>query len=171
MLAKTEPAPRPCRPIQGRHVLACLVAFFGVVFAVNGVFLYQALSTYTGVVSAEPYRKGLNYNARIEDERRQDALGWRETMSLANSGALSLVLRDGENAAVGGLRIAAVVGRPSTNASDRRLTLVETAPGQYAASAGTLEPGAWLVTIEAQDADARIVYRLRNRTWLTPSTP
>ena len=39
--------------LQGCHVLALLVGFFGVVFAVNGYFLAAALSTHTGVVAME----------------------------------------------------------------------------------------------------------------------
>ena len=55
--------------ITGRHVLIGMLVFFGVILGVNGMFLYSALSTYTGVVSDEPYRKGLNYNERIEAYR------------------------------------------------------------------------------------------------------
>ncbi len=51
--------------LTGRHVLLIFLAFFGSIFAVNGWFLYSALSTHTGVVAVEPYRKGLAYNERI----------------------------------------------------------------------------------------------------------
>lgn len=172
MLARTEPTPRPTRPIEGRHVLACLLAFFGIIFAVNGVFLYQALSTYTGVVSAEPYRKGLHYNDRIEAERRQDALGWSETVTLAPSGGLSIALMDAGGSPVRALEVNAVVGRPSTSASDKRITLGEIASGRYVAELGALEPGAWLVSIEAREpGNAAPIYRSRRRLWHTQSTP
>lgn len=154
--------------LQGRHVLAMMIAFFGVVFAVNGVFLYQAIATYTGVVSVEPYRKGLRYNERIEAERRQDALGWRDSVELDASGRLSLQLADEAGRPVGGLKIAAVVGRPSTGAGDKRLVLEETSPGHYAATASALDAGAWLVTIET-DGNGSGIYRLRKRIWLTPT--
>ena len=38
-------------PLGGRHVLAMLLAFFGVVFAVNGYFLFAALSTQSALAS------------------------------------------------------------------------------------------------------------------------
>ena len=41
--------------LTGRHVLYTFIAFFGIIFAVNGVFLYSALKTNTGVVAIEPY--------------------------------------------------------------------------------------------------------------------
>ncbi len=66
-----------------------LIAFFGVIFAVNGYFLYSALSTHTGVVAIEPYRKGLAYNERIAADERQKALGWQRQTSLARDGRVS----------------------------------------------------------------------------------
>lgn len=172
MQTRAEPTRYPARPLEGRHVLICLLAFFGIIFAVNGVFLYQALSTYTGVVSAEPYRKGLHYNDRIEAERRQDALGWRETLTLAPSGALSIALADSGGLPVRALEVTAVVGRPSTSASDKRIRLGEVESGRYVAPLGALEPGAWLVNIEASEpGNAAPIYRLRKRLWHKQSTP
>src|SRR5688572_2876208 len=79
--------------LRGGHVLAAFLAFFGVIFAVNGVFLYMALSTHTGLVAQEPYRKGLHYNDRIAAAERQQALGWTSDLRLApESGALTLAL-------------------------------------------------------------------------------
>lgn len=172
MLARTEPIAKQARPLTGRHVLAILIAFFSVVFAVNGVFLYQALSSYTGVVSSEPYRKGLQYNDRIAAERAQDALGWRDGLALDRSGHVTLELRDGAGQPVRGLNVTAIVGRPSTAASDRRLTLAEVAAGTYTAGAPAFDDGAWLVNVEASGAATGTanIYRLRKRVWLTPQT-
>ena len=58
--------------IQGWHVLVGMIVFFGIIFAVNGVFLVSALNTHTGIVSQQPYRKGLDYNARIAADARQE---------------------------------------------------------------------------------------------------
>ena len=63
------------RVITGRHVLIGLIVFFGVMLVANGIFLYTALTTYSGVVSNEPYRKCLNYNERILAEKHQQSLG------------------------------------------------------------------------------------------------
>ena len=73
----SEPVPpaSAAARLDGRHVLMMLFAFFGVIFAVNGYFLFSALSTHTGVVAVEPYRKGLAYNHA--DRRRRTAGGAR----------------------------------------------------------------------------------------------
>ena len=54
------------------------LAFFAAVFVVNGAMIYSAVSTYTGLVANEPYRKGLHYNERIAADERQARLGWTD---------------------------------------------------------------------------------------------
>ena len=68
--------------LQGRQVLACSLAFFAAVFIVNGAMIYSALSTHTGLVANEPYRKGLHYNERIAADERQAHLGWSRHASM-----------------------------------------------------------------------------------------
>jgi nitrogen fixation protein FixH len=155
--------------IDGRHVLAGLLAFFACVFAVNGTFIVLAVSTHTGVVSQEPYRKGLAYNDRIAADARQTALGWREALTLTSDGWMVLNLADRDNRSVPALRIKASVGRPSTVSHDRAVTLNETADGQYAADIGNLDSGNWVVAIEAwRIGEREPAFRLRRRLWLKP---
>ncbi len=155
------------RAITGRHVLFGLVAFFGVIMAVNAVFLYEALSTYTGVVSNEPYRKGLNYNSRIEDEKRQSEQGWRDEITLGPDGdAITIALVDRSGNPVSGMTLDARLGRPTTEAMDRSIAIKETAPGQYAASFAKLEPGTWQLDLAARELTRErdtIVWRTRKR--------
>jgi nitrogen fixation protein FixH len=154
--------------LKGRHVLMMLLAFFGVVFGVNGVFLASALQTHTGVVSVEPYVKGVKYNDRIAAGERQAKLGWNEAMTVGMDGAIALDVTDDGGRPVRGLKFAGTIGRPATNRLDRALTLVEREPGRYVANAGPLEEGTWVTALEATSADfgADPVYRLRKRVWL-----
>lgn len=157
------------RQLQGRHVLFAFLGFFGVIFAVNGYFLYSALGTYTGVVSQEPYRKGLLYNERIAEDERQTALGWTQTVSTGADGKVLVTMVDSAGLPVVGLRINGTLGRPSTNAFDRRLDFAEAAPGQYVAASGMIESGAWIASIEAYThAAERPAFRGRSRLWLKP---
>ena len=63
--------------LEGRHVLLGLVAFFGVMFAVNGVFLYYAVGTFNGFETLSAYQRGLEYNTRIASDAAQAQLGWK----------------------------------------------------------------------------------------------
>jgi nitrogen fixation protein FixH len=158
------------RKITGRDVLLAFIVFFGVVFAVNGYFLHFALSTYTGVVSAEPYRKGLHYNQRIAAETRQDALGWKDEIHLAGDGRLSVAIKGIDGKPIERLIVAAVISRPSTARFDRLVALQERAPGVYTAATQAIDPGSWIVALEARSksTDTEPTYRARRRLWLNP---
>lgn len=156
--------------LKGRHVLAVFVGFFAIIFAVNGYFLFAALSTYGGVVSQEPYRKGLAYNKRIAADVRQASLAWIGDTTLTPDGRLELTVRHRDGTPISGLAISATIGRPATNRNDIVLALVESSPGHYAGTGTTLAGGSWLVAIEAR-TDPRASdpdYRLRKRAWLKP---
>lgn len=161
--------------ITGRHVLLAMLAFFGVIFAVNGTFLYSAIGSYTGVVSEEPYRKGLEYNTRIADEERQKALGWQHHVELSPEGQLRIKFDGVTPGALESLSLKGTVGRPSTAAQDVSVTLVAGRPGEFLADVGKLADGNWLVTAEAtrprietasSEVNAEVVYRIKERVWL-----
>lgn len=155
--------------LNGRQVLIGLLLFFGIIFSVNGYFLFAALSTHTGVVANEPYRKGLAYNARIAADERQVELGWREIITATRGGELSLIVADRFGAPVLGLSVTAMIGRPSVAHQDLVVNLAEEFGGKYASRVGALDAGSWVVTIEARaEASAEPVFRSRRRLWLKP---
>jgi nitrogen fixation protein FixH len=159
-------------PLSGRRVLAIFLAFFGIIFAVNGVFLYWAVSTYSGVVTAGSYRQGLYYNERIAAADRQELLGWSdELQAVPLEGSLMLKLTDRAGNPVSGLNISGTIGRAATIRYDERLQGVEVVPGTYRIAVGPLDAGSWIVDLQAaaQSNKADVaVFRLRRRLWLNP---
>ena len=157
------------RNLNGRDVLAVFLTFFAAIFAVNGVLIYAAVSTHTGLVANEPYRKGLAYNERILADARQVELGWSERLELGRDGHLMLALAEPDGRSVRGLRIQGVLGRAATNRHDVYLAFAETAPGQYEAQGPEIAAGSWLISLEARTGEgAQPIYRLRRRLWLKP---
>ena len=156
--------------LKGRQVLWALIAFFGLVFGVNAYFIFAALSTYSGDVAIEPYRKGLNYNQRIEAGARQSLLGWRDTLEVTRDGRISVLIVDRGGEPLNGLKVMAVISRPSTAREDHTTELVQRADGRFTADVAHLAAGKWIAEIEARDPlnDAH-VYRSRRRVWLKPS--
>jgi nitrogen fixation protein FixH len=154
--------------VTGHHVLFGILAFFAVVFAVNGYFLFAALSTHSGVVANEPYRKGLDYNARIAADERQAELGWHDEVSVTGDGKVSVTVLDHQTQPLSGLVISGTIGRPSTVRHDRTFRLAEQERGRYATEVGALEPGSWIIAIEARSGaeDIEPAYRARRRLWL-----
>jgi nitrogen fixation protein FixH len=153
--------------VKGYHVLFGVLSFFATVFAVNGYFLFAALSTHSGVVAQEPYRKGLEYNARIAADERQTELGWHDDVNVTGDGKVSVTVLDREARPLSGLDISGTIGRPSTVRYDRTFRLAEPERGRYAADVGALEPGNWIIAIEARSGEeTEPAYRARRRLWL-----
>ena len=164
-----ERGAKSSRRLEGRHMLALFVAFFGVVFAVNGYMLFAALSTHSGVVSVEPYRKGIAYNERIADAEYQNAIGWSDSVSADRSGLVAVRMTARDGTPLKGLLLKAVLGRPVTARGDMSLEFTEVAPGDYRAMVGPIEAGTWMITLEACRDEDRTPppYRAKRRLWLT----
>ena len=159
------------RKIEGRHVLAIFIAFFGVMLAANGAFVYFALSTFGGVETEDAYRKGLDYNATLGEANAQASLGWKPALALdAETGTLTLKVADAAGKPVTGLKITGVLMRPVTNTADRKLDgFQEQAGGVYVERLDQLEPGAWIADL-AMQWETGIPFKMRERLWLPPKS-
>lgn len=62
---------------SGWHMAAILVAFFGVVIAVNVTMATFAVRTFGGTVVENSYVASQNYNRWLAEARKQDRLGWK----------------------------------------------------------------------------------------------
>jgi nitrogen fixation protein FixH len=70
------------RRFTGWHMTAILLAFFGVIVAVNFTMATFATRTFGGVVVENSYVASQKYNGWLKAAREQEALGWRATASL-----------------------------------------------------------------------------------------
>ena len=141
--------------ITGWHVLAGFGLFFAIVFGVNGLMVYGALSTFDGVEVEGAYQKGRAYNHVIERMEEQRELGW--TSGVATNAlpgpdhktALRVTFIDANGKPVDGLAVHGTFWRPVVSGEDKRLPLTETAPGIYEAVFSLEHPGNWLVRVAA----------------------
>lgn len=164
------PQDRAAACLEGRHVLVAVVAFFAAVLAVNAAMIYAALSTYSGVTAAEPYRKGLHYNERVRASERQAQLNWQDVVKIDRDGRVSLSITAADGRPVPNLSVELSIARPSTNRQDKTLRLVAQGGGGYGAAIAPLEPGAWIVGVEARAtaAESEPIFRSRRRLWMAP---
>jgi nitrogen fixation protein FixH len=162
------------RPISGRTVLYVLIGFFGVMFIVNGIFTYFAVTTFNGLVAEGSYRKGLAYDDRLAEQAQQDLLGWNADLELAGRGSqLRFTVQGDDGRPVSGRVVRVRIGRPSTDQFDQTLRLSETSPGVYTADVSLAGAGNWLASaqvLEGYDEDMPVVYRMKKRLWLKPGT-
>ena len=157
------------KQLTGRHVLFYLFGFFGVMLFANGVFLYFALTTFNGLENPNAYQDGVNYNVRIEAERRQAALGWAHEVSLTQDGRLDVSVRDRSGNAVTGLSVSGTLVRPVSDRFAREIQLDEVNTGLYRAQVSNIQSGNWIVALSANDTGSDVTYRLKERLWLKPN--
>lgn len=146
--------------LTGWHVLAMLGVFFGVMIAVNILFVVLALKTHPGEIAPRAYVQGLKFNDAIAARDASIARGWKMGAALhptASGAAVVVKLRDRADDPVRGAEVSATLRRPVASDDDRTLRFVEIAPGDYRADIGPLGQGQWLFEGAAQTAQGRVV--------------
>jgi len=156
------------RQWTGRTTLFALLAFFGVVFAANGVFIYFASASWNGLSTEDAYRKGISYNRTIDRAAAQKALGWKTAVALETAGAntqrLTLNLRDRADRPIDARTVTATLRRPLSAGGDIETALDWVGAGQYAAQLALSYRGQWEVSIEvARGGD--LPYLIEARLW------
>ena len=155
------------RPLTGRAVLWMLIAFFGVIFAVNGTFAYLAIATWPGLSRTDSYQAGLHYNDTLADARRQARLGWKSGVAIDPDGALVVLIEDRDGNRIDDLDVTVSLVRAVSEAGETELELEPSQGGRYT---GRLPPpiaGLWEVTIVALDEDGHR-YRMTHEVFVNP---
>lgn len=82
------------KPFTGRHMTMILVAFFGVVIAVNVTMARLAVSTFGGTVVDNSYVASQEFNHWLAQGRKQDALGWVVRTEILSDRRVSVEVRE-----------------------------------------------------------------------------
>lgn len=134
------------RRFTGWHMLAILVAMFGVIVGVNFTMASFAVSTFGGTVVDNSYVASQRFNHWLAEADAQRELGWTLDVQLNSS----RVVRIGTHSAAGpieGARVSAVAVHPLGRAPERHIAFFGMGNGLYVARQA-LPPGRWLLRIE-----------------------
>lgn len=145
------------RPWTGRMIFLTLLGFFGVVFAVNGVMIHEALSTFDGLETESSYKAGRMFEQEVAMAKAQDARHWRVDARLTPSSdgeRLDIDARDAAGHLLTGMDATATFERPTDRRLDRDVAVSETTPGRFRGSA-ELAAGQWDLVIELSRHGAR----------------
>ena len=139
--------------LTGRMVLLILVAFFGVVIAVNLYMAYEAVNTFSGMQSQRPYETGLDFNRTLKNAHVQQEQHWQVTSHyerLADGHvALKLSLRDGQGKPVDGTMAKVSLLSPVNALKDAVFDLTPQGTGEFIGTA-LAEAGQWDLVIEVK---------------------
>lgn len=155
------------RPLTGRTVLFAMVAFFGVIFAMNVFLLKVASSTFRGLEVESAYRAGQEFNGTLAAAAVQRERGWAVDVHVGRRAdgrvAAAFTVADRDGTPLAGLAGTARLAAPADTGLDVAGAIVETAPGRYeAVFSGAPEPGRWTLVTELEEGGA-VVFRSRNR--------
>ena len=98
VLAAEHRSPR--RPFTGRHMAAIMIAFFGVVIAVNVLMASLASRTFGGVVVENSYVASQHFNRWLDEAGAERRLGWRAAIHRAADGRIEVTLTGAPERAV-----------------------------------------------------------------------
>ncbi len=158
--------------VTGRHVLAWLGAFFGVMFIANIALIYFALHTLHGSELENPYDASQAFNKRIADARAQDARGWKANVLTRAEGPGERVMvefRDRRGVPISDLSVTARFQHPFDAAQDRQATLASDGV-DYEGIATPVPPGRWTLVIEASRGAERL-FRSENKLAVADTVP
>ena len=149
-----HPDNRP-QPFTGRHMFLTMLAFFGVIIAVNVTMAWFANASWTGLVVENSYVASQQFNAKMAATRTQDALGWQGHFSV-DAGTIGYTISDANGAQIALNSVSVTFRRPVDDREDRTIALARQGDGYRAAADVT--DGVWLVEIDA-DAGLPALYR------------
>lgn len=135
------------RPLSGWWVFAAFVAFFGVIVIVNSIFITMALSTNSGLVTEDPYRKGLAYNEKLEKARSQPDIN---TVMRFENNVLQWSLTDQSGQAINVANVSAKFIRPIKDGDDFNAELHHDGNGIYSIKPAFPVKGSWKVILSAK---------------------
>jgi nitrogen fixation protein FixH len=159
------------RPFTGRSALFMIIGFFGFIMAVNGVFAFFAMTSWSGLSTDDAYRKGLAYNDRLAAVASQKSKGWSAIAHFDSKeglkGRLEVNFKDRAGRGIERLGVTGILARPAQLDLDKAVALTGAGDGVYGADVELPLYGVWNMTIIAR-RDGAPAYRLEQRLWLEP---
>ena len=126
------------------------VAFFLVVAIIDGILVYLATSTHSGLVTENAYKKGLNYNQQIAAFNKQVLTGWSGEIGFNNE-TLSFKLIDKGGEPIVGAKVVAHVLRSTMSGLDFKVTLQDQGKGRYEVKGANFPlKGQWDIIVVAE---------------------
>jgi len=141
-------------------MLACMLAFFGTIIAVNLTMAILASGSWTGLVVKNSYVASQEFNDQLTEARLQTETGLRSQIIYSN-GSVTFKITDRTEVTIKPEKAIVWIGRPAFEQQDRTLQ-VDCGDDGLCVIAADLAPGPWALRIEAilQDGTYRRDARL-----------
>jgi nitrogen fixation protein FixH len=149
--------------LNGYHALLWFCGFFGLMFVVNGFFLFYAITTFPGEDVKKSYVQGLDYNRTLAQRAAQAELGWQAEIGLSGQ-HLEIRIVDSTGAGIGGHEVQVQLRRLATTADDTVASAVPQGDGVYFVDISTFAHGQWEVIADViKPGDEGALFEARKR--------
>ena len=129
---------------RDRHVPWLFVAGFAIVFAVNGIMVWLAVGSFSGLYTPQPRERSLHYNEVIAQQANRDSLGWRiEPSWQPQENRLEIAVVDASGQPLTGARLQAELIRPAERRAPITVDMTAIDSGRYAATVALPARGNW----------------------------
>jgi nitrogen fixation protein FixH len=126
-----------------------MVLFFGIIIAVDTLFIMKAYKTFSGQVASNPYETGLTFNRTLAQRQKEAALGWNAGVETPAGTSVIVSLKDRDGQPLTKLSLTGTLERPATEVGRQVLNFKPLGDGRYQASARL--DGAWDLRAAARD--------------------
>ncbi len=138
--------PETKRSPKDKWILVYFVLFFGLIIAVNSVFIYFAINSHSGVIIDKPYEKGLSYDETLDKAKSQPKL--KDQISFKND-VLVWSLKDEQGKPIEYAVVEASLIREVQDGHDYKVALEHEGGGVYKAKLNAPLKGRWKVRLKA----------------------
>jgi nitrogen fixation protein FixH len=145
------------KTFTGWHMLAIMVAFFGVVISVNMLMAYYANTSWSGILAKNTYVASQDFNAKAEEARGWAVRGFKGDFSV-NGKRLAYRLEGPKQEIAGLEKITAIFHRPVGDKQDFSIELKPAGEGVFKAD-HALGGGQWIVDLAAVDKGGVIFHQ------------
>ena len=135
----------------GKHMLALMLCFFGVIIAVNLTMATLASKSWTGLIVKNSYVASQKFNGELQNAAEQNSRGWNSSVSYA-MGTLALTLRDKSGEVLKFDFAKAEIGRPAYEQDDQQFQFMPLASGSNKIAV-QLDEGIWAINITGKIGD------------------
>lgn len=156
-LHPNEPKPRE---LTGKHVLAMLLVFFGIIITVGSVFTTLAVKSFRGEDVKQSYRQGVDYNRTLDARAAQSELGWQASINVTGTAQDRTFIVQVTGRGDQPLRDVELTGRlrhPADSTLDRPLAFTSTDDGVARADLSGLY-GQWTVQAEVVNSEGALKF-------------
>lgn len=148
--------------LRSRYIPWLFVAGFTLVVAVNATMIWLAVGSFSGLYTAKPRDRGLNYNAVIDAQKHRDGLGWHvDTAWQPAANRLDVAAFDAAGQPLAGARITVELIRPVEKQRPLAVTMAAVDIGRFVGHVELPARGNWDVDIVVEHHGERFALTQR----------